>query len=124
MKKIASLLFILILAFAGLYVFKRDILNTISQKVLGKDIDLSNITTQSISTEKLQSLVSQDDAQLNTLSERGREVGEHVSKVLGESIQADDGAEVPIHERAFEYGRYIYCKEVVKDYEDQENQPK
>lgn len=123
MKKIVVLLFILMLSLAGLYFFKRDTFNAISQKVLGKNISLSSITTQSLSTEQLQSIVPQDDAQLGTLTKRGKEVGEHVAKVLGESIQADDSENVPIHERAFEYGRYIYCKEVVKDYEKKLDNP-
>jgi hypothetical protein len=70
--------------------------------------------------------------ELQTLAERAQEVGGHAQNVLGSAIQrSDDGTlenplenaiqpatnQVPIHERALEYGRYLYCQEVVKEYE-------
>lgn len=120
MKKILIFLFIIAIALGGLYTFKRDTFDAVSEQILGEQIDISGINSQSFSSDQLQSVVPTDDIQIETLTERGKEVGEHVSKVLGESIQASED-EVPIHERAFEYGRYIYCQEVVREYEEKSN---
>lgn len=56
-------------------------------------------------------------AQLSVLSERSQEVGGHVGTVLGEYVQVNEQEDQPLHQSALEYGRYIYCQEVVKDYE-------
>lgn len=36
--------------------------------------------------------------------------------VLGETIQIET-QQPPLHQRAFEYARYTYCQEVVRDYQ-------
>ncbi len=46
------------------------------------------------------------------------------TNVLGETIEKNDIIDTvdnpkPLHERAFEYARYQYCVQVVKDYENQ-----
>ena len=56
-------------------------------------------------------------SQLQTLSERAGEVGQHAQNVLGSSIQVNEEEKKPIAESAIEYGRYIYCKQVVTEYE-------
>jgi len=49
-------------------------------------------------------------------------VASNSGAVLGTSVQVE--TEVPpLPQRAFEYGRYIYCQEVVKDYETRYPQP-
>jgi len=54
--------------------------------------------------------------QTKVLSSRASEVSEHTENILGATIEEGD-EDLPIHEKALEYGRYIYCQEVVKDYQ-------
>lgn len=67
-------------------------------------------------------------AQAGTLSERAQEVGQHIGNVLGTYVQPasapdnetnSSSTKPPLHEQAFEYTRYLYCQQVVKDYEQQ-----
>jgi hypothetical protein len=57
--------------------------------------------------------------QTQVLSSRAQEVGGHVQQVLGTAVEAAPEEKKPIHTRAVEYGRYVYCKQVVKEYESQ-----
>lgn len=70
-----------------------------------QNVDLSNIDT---------------GEQLKTLGERAGEISQHTQKVLGASIQKNEKEATPIHESALEYGKYIYCKQVVSTYESAE----
>lgn len=83
--------------------------------------------------ENLDPLVHNISGQAQVLGARTQEVGSHVQKVLGSYVQSrhsgDSGSsssdrpnqskasEPALHEKAFEYGRYLYCQQVVKDYE-------
>ncbi|MDH5533756.1 MAG: hypothetical protein OEX81_05020 [Candidatus Pacebacteria bacterium] len=53
--------------------------------------------------------------QIETLTEKSEEVKEHLLNLSDEIREASNSA--PIHEKAFEYGQYVYCQEVVKEYE-------
>jgi hypothetical protein len=56
--------------------------------------------------------------QLKTVGERTGELSSTVGKVLGEAVQVSTtSGEQSLQERAFDYGRYLYCQQVVKDYE-------
>lgn len=72
-----------------------------------QNVDLSNIDTT---------------GQLKTLGERAGEISQHTQKVLGASIQKNEKEATPLHESALEYGKYIYCKQVVGSYEAAENE--
>lgn len=87
---------------------------------LSKNLPKSlNIFTKKISSESSTSadFISDTKQQTETLSQRAKEVGGHVSNVLGTAVEADQ-EQPPIHERAMEYGRYLYCQQVIKDYEN------
>jgi hypothetical protein len=56
--------------------------------------------------------------QLQILSERGVEIGGHLDTVLGDFVQVNEDDEQALHESAFDYGRYLYCQQVVKEYEE------
>ena len=71
-------------------------------------------------TEQFQNSVQNTESEIGTLSERTAEVSQHAGKVLSSSVTAPAKEETtPVHEKAFEYGKYIYCKQVVSDYETQ-----
>ncbi|MBT3250052.1 MAG: hypothetical protein HN846_01240 [Candidatus Pacebacteria bacterium] len=84
--------------------------------------------------------------QTQELTTRGQEVSEHISKILesyikptdsvtndsdnnnssessssNESNSSNDEGEVdkPIYEETLDYGRYLYCQQVIKDYDTQ-----
>ncbi|MEA2056993.1 MAG: hypothetical protein U9O78_04820 [Patescibacteria group bacterium] len=67
--------------------------------------------------EKLNLLNQENLEQTKTLTNKAQETGEHIQKVLGESVEADDDEKKPIHEKTIEYARYLYCKQVVKNWE-------
>ncbi len=54
--------------------------------------------------------------QVSELSSRAKTVVDQAGTVLGTAIQesSDSGS---IQERAFQYARYLYCQQVVKEYE-------
>ena len=74
-----------------------------------------NIDKEKINTE-VQNTIENVQTELSTLNERSKEVQKHADNILGSSIEATE-EEIPLHEKTFEYGKYIYCKSVVNDYE-------
>lgn len=59
-----------------------------------------------------------------TLTQRGKELTDHVGTVLGETVSEADAEQQPLHERAVEYGQYIYCKGIVEEYENKHDTSK
>lgn len=51
-----------------------------------------------------------------TLLGRSQTVQETVSKITSEAIKSDDQGK-PLTEKALEYGRYIYCQQVVEEWQ-------
>ncbi len=62
-----------------------------------------------------QALLASQAAQL---TERGSQVLEQGTKVLGAAVSVDKSQENgSLTDRALNYGRYLYCKQVVEDWE-------
>jgi len=56
--------------------------------------------------------------QTKILTERAQETGEHMQNVLGDQVKVDEEAkDKTLPEKAIEYGQYLYCKQVVTDWE-------
>lgn len=56
--------------------------------------------------------------QLYLLSNRSNQVGGQIQQVLGTYVQVnEEETKQPLHEKAFEHGQYLYCKQVVSEYE-------
>ena len=68
--------------------------------------------TENIETPKIDQL-----PEVATLTERSQELTDHVGTVLGDSVNEVDAEQQPLHERAMEYGQYLYCKGIVEEYE-------
>lgn len=62
--------------------------------------------------------INLDQSTLTTFKEKGTEISGQVKGVFSKVIEPSS-EEKPLHDRAFEYGRYLYCREVVKNYEKQ-----
>lgn len=67
--------------------------------------------------EKLPLLSQQVDPQLQILGARTEEVRQHVNGVVSQSIK-ESNQPTPLHEKAFERAQYVYCQQVVKEYEE------
>ncbi len=107
-KRIVVVIFLLILAGAGYsFATKRVSLPTVALP-----------TSLARSWEQLTQQSPRLTEQTQLLSERAQVVGTQAQQVLGTAIQAaPEGAE-PAANRALEYGKYLYCKQVVEDYEN------
>lgn len=55
--------------------------------------------------------------QIKILASKAKEAGTIAQEFVQEVVKEDKGSEKNVSEKAFDYGRYIYCQEVVKQYE-------
>ena len=72
--------------------------------------------TISVSPSDLGTLGETTASQLTTLTEQSTSVSQQVEKVLGAAVQPAEG-DPPAYDRALTYGQYLYCKQIVRDYE-------
>jgi hypothetical protein len=82
--------------------------------------DSETQTTTAASTVSFDQESAQEQVQV--LTERSQEVSQEITKVLGDFVQVNenDGNEA-LHERALEYGQYLYCQKVIEQYEAENN---
>lgn len=85
----------------------------IAQKAQNASSSLSS--SASSLTEQAPTAAAQEE--LKTLTERGKVAVEEAQKVLGTVIEVDDTSDKAAHEKALEYGKYAYCKQVVEEWE-------
>ena len=117
-------LFVIVTAMATFYYFSdpqklaATILPKLKTTPLAPAVEkLENLDSKKIS-EDLQKTIQNTEAEIYTLSKKTAEASKHTGNILGSSVKAATSEEAtPIHEKAFEYGKYIYCKQVVTDYE-------
>lgn len=79
-----------------------------------KDESQEEVTTGNSSNQLFLSAQKQG----STLLERGKDMTTQTQKVLGTYISpAETDDDQALHEKALEYGQYLYCQQVVIDYE-------
>jgi len=95
-------------------------LSELQEKVLGSSTSLFSQLPEQVSSLKMPDNTSE---QLQILGERAADVTKQAQQVLGKSIQVNEAEKEkkPLHESALEYGRYMYCKQVVNEYEKEKN---
>lgn len=71
------------------------------------------------SQEDLEKLGAEGTAQVKILAERAKTAGSITQEFLSENVKIDHGGDKNLSEKAFEYGRYLYCQEVIKQFETQ-----
>lgn len=71
----------------------------------------------SFSQEDISKLGKNGMAEVNVLAEKAKEVGSVAQDFVQGAVKEDKGSDKSISEKALEYGKYIYCQEVVKQYE-------
>ncbi|MBU1033332.1 hypothetical protein KKI22_00070 [Patescibacteria group bacterium] len=79
-----------------------------------KEIEFDQID---FTQEDLKNLGENGVSQIKTLTEKAKEAGGVAQEFVQEVVKVDENSEQNISEKAFEYGKYIYCQEVVKQYE-------
>lgn len=67
-------------------------------------------------SDLLKNSVDLTSQQLQTLSENGSKVKDQLIEFTSQIKESSQST--PLHERAFEYGQYLYCQQVIKEYED------
>lgn len=133
-KKPLLILLLLATTAGGAYFFIKK-----EGKVLGQEISLENLpklsefniklpfksdeTSTSPENENptqpsdiLKNSVDLTSQQLQTLSENGSKVKDQLIEFTSQIKESSQST--PLHERAFEYGQYLYCQQVIKEYED------
>lgn len=70
-----------------------------------------------LAESKTKPTISSVSSQAAILKDRTQTLGGYSSQVLGAAIEENKNSDSSIGQRAFEYGRYLYCQEVVKAYE-------
>lgn len=68
-------------------------------------------------TKDLEKIGEEGLSQIKTLTQKAKEAGAVGQEFVQEIVKVDENSEKNISEKAFDYGRYIYCQEVVKQYE-------
>lgn len=116
--KIKTLLFVILLLVAGLVVFGGKLpfklpepLNTWSGRFNPNGHQLTELSNNLDN-------IGFGNWQTNLLSlgERSRVIQETVSQIMTTAVKTDE-TDKPLTEKALEYGRYLYCKQVVEDWE-------
>lgn len=113
----AVILFLLFTAykFARAKGFLSDEVFSPLEAKLPKKVDLP--WQSSFSQEDISQLGENGMAEVKTLAEKAKEAGGVAQDFVQGAVKEDKGNEKNISEKALEYGKYIYCQEVVKQYE-------
>lgn len=130
-KKFFVLLSFIFLLVAG-YVyadnrgFVPEQLSGLTNKAQDASLDkIQEITKETPVINSLQNdLQGNTTDQLSTLSSRAKEIREYAQNAFNSGVKIDGENQTPLHERAIEYGQYVYCKQVVEDFEKKELEQK
>lgn len=110
LKKLFVVLFIVAAGALAAVIFATDRVLEVANPILDK--------TGFVDAKQVVDFAATAQSELEVATGRGQELGAHTQQVLGAAIEPSS-KEQAIHEKAFEYGRYVYCQEVVKSYEAQ-----
>lgn len=84
-----------------------------SASILGVK-DESSTPTQ-VSQNPLQQTADLTGQQLETLIQNGTKVKDQLNEFISQVKESTQST--PLHERAMEYGQYLYCQQIIKEYE-------
>lgn len=79
-----------------------------------KEIKLDEVKVEPKDLEKLG---ADGLSQIQILANKAKEAGGVAQDFVEDVVKVDKSSDKNISEKAFDYGRYIYCQEVVKQYE-------
>ena len=79
-----------------------------------KELDLDQMK---FSQEDVDKLGENGLSQIKILAEKAKDAGDVAQGFVEQAVKVDEDKDKNISEKAIEYGKYIYCQEVVKQYE-------
>ena len=83
---------------------------------LAKDQIKPTIQTPNLPLESVQSWSGDAKQQVQVLGTKASNIGHNIHDFWFQNVTKND--DKPVHSRAIEYGTYLYCKQVVADYEE------
>lgn len=107
-----------VLLTVGAYFYAQKSNSLLAQKIYPYTTKLSPLADAIIPFTQSIELPEQAIPEVTMLTQRGKELTEHVGTVLGESVAEAPAEQQPLHKRAIEYGQYLYCKGIVEEYEN------
>lgn len=107
-RLLLTIVVLAVVATAGVYAAAQQ--GFISEEYISQVPGLSSLVAQPPITDVLNT--SQESIKI--LSSSAQTTAESAGQVLGSQVEV---GEQPLSQRAFEFARYSYCQEVVKDYE-------
>lgn len=117
-NKLKIVFFIIFVAVGGMVVFGSKLpfklpepLNTWSKRFNPNSYQMSELSGN-VSNINLGNW----QTSLSSLGKRSQVIQETVSQIAAEAVKTDE-ADKPLTEKALEYGRYLYCKQVVENWE-------
>ena len=129
MRTLKILLMLTILSTVGLAIWRHQSPQQFSEKtapVLAylekvglnkKSADVSSSLSSTANTLAEQPHAEAIQDELQALTDRGKTAVSEAQKVLGKAIEVDENSDKAAHEKALEYGTYLYCKQVVDAWE-------
>lgn len=110
------LLVLIILVVAGFVAVPLFVKETVAFSIPGvqKTITIEPTNVANLKTDTAE--------QISTLTTQASKLTDNTGKVLGSAIQADTSDTKTTSEKAVEYGKYLYCKQVVEAYETEKNE--
>lgn len=80
---------------------------------------LDNTPLESLKLNEVNNAPEQIVEQTKQLGSQVGEVGGHVRNVLGDNVEVDEEkADKALHEKTIDYAKYMYCKQVVEEFEN------
>lgn len=85
-----------------------------SSKLLGPTTESS----QNAESDKnfVKNSINLTSQQLEVLGQNGNKVKDQLTEFVSQIKESSQST--PLHEKAFEYGQYMYCQQVIKEYEN------
>lgn len=120
MKKAKILLWVLaavIIGTGAAYFYSEKSSSLLAQKIRPYTTQLTPVVESITPYTQSIEIPQESFPEVSTLTQRSKELTDHVGAVLGETVSEADAEKQPLHERAIEYGQYIYCKGIVEEYE-------
>ncbi len=116
-KLILFIVLIVVLGVSGMYVYsQRSSAQAFTQKVQGFFAPVTNAVSRVLNTMPVaRSFTEGMTKQIAMLSFRGQTVGSVLGSVVQVNEEAEEGQTAA--DRLLERGKYLYCKQVVSEYE-------
>lgn len=73
-------------------------------------------TTSTSSEDFVNNSLTATSQQLEVLGQNGNKVKDQLTEFVSQIKESTQST--PLHEKAFEYGQYMYCQQVIKEYEN------